>query len=67
MNVEDSVCVSYVSKKTKDEKVCLFVKMKSPHTLTEDIRKSISIAIRDGLSARHVPSLIAEVVDIPVS
>ncbi|XP_022658028.1 acetoacetyl-CoA synthetase-like isoform X1 [Varroa destructor] len=65
VNVEDSVCVSYVSKKTKDEKVCLFVKMKSPHTLTEDIRKSISIAIRDGLSARHVPSLIAEVVDIP--
>lgn len=65
--VDDSVCVSYLSKKTQDEKVCLFLKMKSSYTLTEELRTTVKVAIRNALSARHVPSLIVQVDDIPVS
>ena len=35
--------------------------------LTEELVKQIKLTIRKELSARHVPSIILEVADIPVS
>ncbi|XP_003745504.1 acetoacetyl-CoA synthetase [Galendromus occidentalis] len=63
--IKDSVCVSYLSKKTKDEKVVLFVKMADEDDITEDLRTKLKSMIRGALSARHVPSLIIRVRDIP--
>ena len=35
--------------------------------LTEELVKQIKLTIRKELSARHVPSIILEIADIPVS
>ncbi|OQR67029.1 acetoacetyl-CoA synthetase isoform X1-like [Tropilaelaps mercedesae] len=64
-SIQDSVCVSYVSKKTNEEKVVLLLKMKPSCTLTDDLRSTIRTAIRNSLSPRHVPALITQVDDIP--
>jgi hypothetical protein len=46
--------------------VILFLKMASGHSFRPDLVKQIRDAIRVGLSARHVPSLILETQGIPV-
>ncbi|CAO2617974.1 Acetoacetyl-CoA synthetase [Lemmus lemmus] len=48
-----------------EERVVLFLKMVSGHTFQPDLVKCIPDAIRLGLSARHVPSLILETRGIP--
>uniref|UniRef100_A0A8D1KGA5 Acetoacetyl-CoA synthetase n=1 Tax=Sus scrofa TaxID=9823 RepID=A0A8D1KGA5_PIG len=63
--VMDSLCVPQFNK-DGEERVILFLKMASGHTFQPDLVKSIRNAIRLGLSARHVPSLILETKDIPV-
>ena len=60
----DSLCVPQFNK-DGEERVILFLKMASGHTFQPDLVKSIRNAIRLGLSARHVPSLILETKDIP--
>lgn len=66
-SIKDSVCVSYLSKRTKDEKVVLFVKMADKNEFTQELNAKLKAMIRSALSARHVPSLIVPVQDIPVS
>ena len=61
----DSLCVPQYNK-DGEERVILFLKMASGHTFRPDLVKRIREAIRLGLSARHVPSLILETQGIPV-
>lgn len=63
--VEDSLCVPQYNR-DGEERVVLFLKMASRHTFQPDLVKRIRDAIRLGLSARHVPSLILETRGIPV-
>ncbi|PNJ81958.1 acetoacetyl-CoA synthetase isoform X2 [Pongo pygmaeus] len=62
--VEDSLCVPQYNK-CREERVILFLKMASRHAFQPDLVKRIRDAIRVGLSARHVPSLILETKGIP--
>ncbi|XP_042090443.1 acetoacetyl-CoA synthetase isoform X2 [Ovis aries] len=63
--VLDSLCVPQYNK-NGEERVILFLKMASGHTFQPDLVKRIREAIRLGLSARHVPSLILETQGIPL-
>lgn len=63
--VEDSLCVPQYNR-DGEERVVLFLKMAFGHTFQPDLVKRIRDAIRLGLSARHVPSLILETRGIPV-
>uniref|UniRef100_A0A8C9MAW5 Acetoacetyl-CoA synthetase n=1 Tax=Panthera tigris altaica TaxID=74533 RepID=A0A8C9MAW5_PANTA len=62
--VMDSLCVPQYNK-DGEERVLLFLKMASGHAFGPDLVKSIRNAIRRGLSARHVPSVILETKGIP--
>ncbi|XP_010839710.1 PREDICTED: acetoacetyl-CoA synthetase, partial [Bison bison bison] len=62
--VLDSLCVPQYNK-DGEERVILFLKMASGHIFRPDLVKRIREAIRLGLSARHVPSLILETQGIP--
>ncbi|XP_021563842.1 acetoacetyl-CoA synthetase isoform X1 [Carlito syrichta] len=62
--VMDSLCVPQYNQ-DGEERVILFLKMASGHTFQPDLVKRIRDAIRSGLSARHVPSLILETKGIP--
>ncbi|XP_031298352.2 acetoacetyl-CoA synthetase isoform X2 [Camelus dromedarius] len=62
--VMDSLCVPQYNK-DGEERVVLFLKMAPGHAFGPDLVKSIRNAIRLGLSARHVPSLILETKGIP--
>lgn len=63
--VLDSLCVPQYSK-DGEERVVLFLKMAAGHHFQSELGTRIRDAIRRGLSARHVPSLILETLDIPV-
>jgi acetoacetyl-CoA synthetase len=65
--VEDSLCVGQRRPSDNDERVVLFLKMKQGVTFTADLVSRVRAAIRQRLSARHVPSYIFPVPDIPVS
>ncbi|XP_062941846.1 acetoacetyl-CoA synthetase [Cynocephalus volans] len=62
--VMDSLCVPQYNK-DGEERVLLFLKMASGHVFRPDLVKRIREAIRVGLSARHIPSLILETKGIP--
>lgn len=64
--LDDSICVGQRRPQDLDERVLLFVKMRADHRLTPTLEAEIKSAIRTGLSARHVPSHIFEVQEIPV-
>lgn len=63
--LEDTLCIGQRRPEDKDERVLLFVKMRPGHRFTEDLKARIRETIRKGLSARHVPSYIFEIHDIP--
>lgn len=63
--VMDSLCVPQYNR-DGEERVVLFLKMAAGHPFRPELVKRIQGAIRVGLSARHVPSLILETKDIPV-
>ncbi|KAJ3174958.1 hypothetical protein HK101_010798 [Irineochytrium annulatum] len=48
-----------------DERVVLFVKMVEGHSYTSELKTKIAVAIRNQLSARHVPAIILPIDDIP--
>ncbi|XP_006894686.1 PREDICTED: acetoacetyl-CoA synthetase [Elephantulus edwardii] len=62
--VMDSLCVPQYNQ-DGEERVILFLKMVSGHPFQPDLVRRIREAIRLGLSARHVPSLILETKGIP--
>ncbi|KAI0297209.1 acetoacetate-CoA ligase [Multifurca ochricompacta] len=54
--IDDAICVGQRRPQDKDERVLLFIKMRP---------RAICSAIKDALSARHVPAYVFEVKDIP--
>lgn len=48
-----------------DERVILFVKLRDGVELTDELVKTIKLTIRANATPRHVPSVIAQVPDIP--
>ncbi len=64
--VDDTLCVGQRRPEDTDERVLLFVKMRSGHAFSETLVKRMKDAIRKALSARHVPAYIFEIQDIPV-
>jgi len=65
-SIDDSLCIGQRRPQDKDERVLLFLKMRPGYKFTPELVADITTAIRKGLSARHVPSYIFEVSDIPV-
>ncbi|KAF7315820.1 AMP-binding domain-containing protein [Mycena indigotica] len=63
--IDDSLCVGQRRATDKDERVLLFLKMRSGHTLDDNLIKQIKDAIRAALSIRHVPAFILPIEDIP--
>ncbi len=61
--VEESIVVG--QRWAGDTRVVLFVKMASGYELTDELREVIRQRIRTDVSPRHVPAVIAAVVDIP--
>jgi len=63
----DALCIGRRREQDTDETVVLFLKMaegrKFEHKLVEDVKK----VIRRELSARHVPGIIDECPEIPVT
>lgn len=64
--IVDSVCVGQQREGDADERVLLFVKMEEGKKFSEELGGRIKRGIREDLSARHVPAVIAECPDIPV-
>ncbi|TFK44324.1 acetoacetyl-CoA synthetase [Crucibulum laeve] len=64
-SLDDSLCVGQRRPQDKDERVLLFLKMRSGKTLTPTLESQIRESIKKALSARHVPAYIFETTDIP--
>ncbi|GFS83208.1 acetoacetyl-CoA synthetase, partial [Nephila pilipes] len=64
--IRDSLCVAQFSK-SRNERAVLFVKMKDGYSLNEELIRNIRLHIEKELSSGHVPELILETPDIPVS
>ena len=64
--IGDSVCVGQRNA-AGEERVVLFVKLHPEITFTPEFVRRIAVAIRAQLSARHVPSVILPIAEIPVS
>lgn len=62
--VSDSLCVPQHNR-DGEERVVLFLRMAAGHAFRPALVQRIRDAIRSGLSARHVPSLILETKGIP--
>ena len=65
--IDDSLSVGQRRPQDTDERILLFVKLRPGHDLTPVLERGIKDVIRRSLSARHVPSFIFAVEDIPVS
>ena len=66
-DIEDALCVGCRKETDTDESVVLFVKM-APHLLFgETLGRRIQSIIRSELSARHVPAVVDECPEIPVT
>lgn len=64
--VSDSLCVPQYNS-DGEERVILFLKMVPGKAFGAELAGKIRGAIRKALSARHVPALLLETRDIPVS
>ena len=64
--IADSLCVGQRIS-GGDERVILFLKMAPGHAFSQDIVKKVKVLLRTRLSARHVPAVVLETTDIPVS
>ncbi|OJA20068.1 hypothetical protein AZE42_02485 [Rhizopogon vesiculosus] len=63
--LDDALCVGQRRTQDPDERVLLFLKMRSGRTLTPALIDRIKSAIRTSLSARHVPAYVFGTTDIP--
>ena len=61
--IEDSVVVGHQFE--GDERVILFIRLKTGIKLDESLEKKIRTNIRNGCSPRHVPAVILETPDVP--
>ncbi|KAH8672530.1 hypothetical protein BGZ60DRAFT_405062 [Tricladium varicosporioides] len=65
--VEDALCIGRRRESDTDETVVLFLKMAGSCRLDEGLKSEIKEVVRRELSARHVPGVIEECVEIPVT
>lgn len=63
---DDTLCVGQRRPEDDDERVLLFCKMRPGIKFTDALVQRVKSAIRQALSARHVPAYIFEIADIPV-
>jgi acetoacetyl-CoA synthetase len=66
-SVEDALCIGRRRETDTDETVVLFLKMKEGVTFGEKLSDDIKSTVRKELSARHVPGVIDECPEIPVT
>lgn len=65
--VEDSLCIGRRRRHDTDETVVLFLKMREGQSFCAQLVKKVRQAIQEDLSPRHVPGIIAECPEIPVT
>ena len=65
--IADALCIGRRREKDSDETVVLFLKMESGQRFSEQLSQDVKKIVRDTLSARHVPGIIDECTDIPVT
>ncbi|KAH0558780.1 hypothetical protein GP486_004578 [Trichoglossum hirsutum] len=65
--VADALCIGRRRQTDSDETVILFVKMADGCQFSHELAKNIQAKIRTELSARHVPSVVDECHEIPVT
>lgn len=65
--IEDALCIGRRREKDMDETVVLFVKMASERKFSNELAQNICAVVRRELSARHVPGIIDQCPDIPVT
>ncbi len=65
--VADALCIGRRREIDSDETVVLFVKMVEGKEFSKDLAKRIQGVIRMDLSARHVPGIVDECLEIPVT
>lgn len=65
--VEESLCIGRRRDTDSDEAVVLFLKMARDRFFTKDLADKIRATVRRELSARHVPSIIDECPEVPVT
>lgn len=65
--ISDALCVGRRLEGEADETVVLFVKMEAGQAFNEALAKEIKTTIRADLSARHVPAIVDECPDIPMT
>jgi len=65
--IEDALCIGRRRETDTDEVVVLFVKMAQGSTFSKDLVKKLKAVVRDKLSARHIPGIIDECPEIPVT
>jgi acetoacetyl-CoA synthetase len=61
--IEDSLVVSQRFK--NDVRIVLFIVLKKPFKLNQDLKEKIKIKIREELSPRHVPAKIIPIQEVP--
>ncbi|KAL7276113.1 hypothetical protein RUND412_000903 [Rhizina undulata] len=64
---DDALCIGRRRLSDKDEQVILFVKMAEGRSLTPELKNKVKSIIRAELSARHVPAIVDETPEIPVT
>ena len=65
--VEDALCIGRRREADQDETVVLFVKMAEGQAFSEGLRGRVKEVVRRELSARHVPGVVDECEEIPVT
>lgn len=65
--VEDSLCIGRRREQDDDETVVLFLKMKEGESFGKQLADEFKKIVRKELSARHVPGIIDECPEIPVT
>jgi acetoacetyl-CoA synthetase len=65
--VEDSLCIGRKRETDKDEAVILFLQMKEGKEFNDKLVQRVKDVIKIELSGRHVPAIVDQVPDIPVT
>ena len=65
--VEDALCIGRRRETDTDETVVLFLKMANGVQFSENLTQRIRATVRSRLSARHVPAIIDECPEIPIT
>ena len=66
-DVADALCIGRRRESDTDETVVLFLKMAEGRQISDDLVGKIKTTIKQALSARHVPAVVDECPEIPVT